>query len=101
MQGLVKEASERDSPKEDMEELLETTICETKDKPELEDEMLQGSRVLSQGPVTEHEHKDLIFSAVGPVSGRIAYSSPVAYSGSVSLRSNSSTASSRSFAFPM
>lgn len=99
--GLVKEASECDSSKEDMEELLETTICETKNKPGLEDEMLQGSKVLTQGPVIEHEHKNLIFSAVGPVSGRIAYSGPVAYSGSVSLRSNSSTASSRSFAFPI
>ncbi|KAL1317677.1 uncharacterized protein LOC107643726 isoform X1 [Arachis ipaensis] len=41
------------------------------------------------------------FSAVGPVSGRISYSGPVPYSGSISLRSDSSTTSTRSFAFPI
>ena len=41
------------------------------------------------------------FSAVGPVSGRINYSGPVPYSGSISIRSDSSTTSTRSFAFPV
>ncbi|KAI4357964.1 hypothetical protein L6164_001876 [Bauhinia variegata] len=41
------------------------------------------------------------FSAVGPVSARISYSGPVPYSGSISLRSDSSTTSTRSFAFPV
>lgn len=40
------------------------------------------------------------FSMAGPVSGLITYSGPIAYSGSLSLRSDSTT-STRSFAFPM
>ncbi|WRX15557.1 hypothetical protein QQP08_008044 [Theobroma cacao] len=41
------------------------------------------------------------FSAAGLVTGLISYSGPVAYSGSLSLRSDSSTTSTRSFAFPI
>ncbi|OWM89439.1 hypothetical protein CDL15_Pgr024187 [Punica granatum] len=41
------------------------------------------------------------FSMVGPVSGLITYSGPIAFSGSLSLRSDSSTTSTRSFAFPV
>lgn len=41
------------------------------------------------------------FSAAGPVSGLISYSGPIAHSGNISLRSDSSTTSTRSFAFPV
>ncbi|KAE9595691.1 hypothetical protein Lalb_Chr17g0341461 [Lupinus albus] len=41
------------------------------------------------------------FSGVGHGSSRIHYSGPVPYSGSISLRSESSTTSTRSFAFPV
>ncbi|XVF85753.1 hypothetical protein PTKIN_Ptkin17bG0142600 [Pterospermum kingtungense] len=41
------------------------------------------------------------FSASGPVTGLISYSGPIAYSGSLSHRSDSSTTSTRSFAFPI
>ncbi|MCD9560275.1 hypothetical protein HAX54_018797 [Datura stramonium] len=41
------------------------------------------------------------FSAAGPASGLITYSGPISHSGSVSLRSDSSTTSARSFAFPV
>lgn len=41
------------------------------------------------------------FSMAGPVSSLITYSGPGAYSGSLSLRSDGSTTSTRSFAFPM
>jgi len=54
--------------------------------------------------VTGHIHHSLgeaSFSSIGPMSGRISYSGPVPYSGSISLRSDSSTTSTRSFAFPM
>lgn len=54
--------------------------------------------------VTSHIHHSFgesSFSAIGPVSGRISYSGPVPYSGSISLRSDSSTTSTRSFAFPI
>ncbi|KAL5179360.1 hypothetical protein HKD37_01G000685 [Glycine soja] len=54
--------------------------------------------------VTGHIHHSLgeaSFSSIGPMSGRISYSGPVPYSGSISLRSDSSTTSTRSFAFPI
>ncbi|KAG2706895.1 hypothetical protein I3760_05G122900 [Carya illinoinensis] len=41
------------------------------------------------------------FSAVGTLSSLINYSGPMGYSGSISLRSDSSTTSTRSFAFPI
>lgn len=41
------------------------------------------------------------FSSSGPLFGLTSHSGPIAYSGSVSLRSDSSTTSTRSFAFPM
>lgn len=41
------------------------------------------------------------FSAAGSLPSLISYSGPVAYSGSISLRSDSSTTSTRSFAFPI
>ncbi|MBA0711353.1 hypothetical protein Golax_010547, partial [Gossypium laxum] len=41
------------------------------------------------------------FSAAGLVTGLISYSGPIAYSGSLSHRSDSSTTSTRSFAFPI
>lgn len=41
------------------------------------------------------------FSSAGPITGLISYSGPIAYSGNLSLRSDSSTTSTRSFAFPM
>ncbi|XWS69587.1 hypothetical protein CRYUN_Cryun04dG0192100 [Craigia yunnanensis] len=41
------------------------------------------------------------FSVSGPVTGLISYSGPIAYSGSLSHRSDSSTTSTRSFAFPI
>lgn len=41
------------------------------------------------------------FSVAGTVSGRITYSGPIVFSGSISIRSDSSTTSTRSFAFPI
>lgn len=41
------------------------------------------------------------FSVAGPVSGLITYSGPIASSGSMSLRSDGSNTSVRSFAFPI
>lgn len=49
----------------------------------------------------QHGQGESSFSMAGPVSGRISYSGPLVYSGSVSLRSDSSTTSARSFAFPV
>lgn len=46
-------------------------------------------------------HGEMSFSMAGPVSSLITYSGPVAYSGSLSRRSDGSTTSTRSFAFPM
>ncbi|XP_010554265.1 PREDICTED: uncharacterized protein LOC104824052 [Tarenaya hassleriana] len=41
------------------------------------------------------------FSAAEPVSGHITYSGPISFSGSLSVRSDGSTTSTRSFAFPV
>lgn len=41
------------------------------------------------------------FSAAGPASGLITYSGPISHSANISLRSDSSTTSARSFAFPV
>lgn len=41
------------------------------------------------------------FSMAGPVSGIISHSGAIPYSGSISIRSDSSTTSARSFAFPI
>ncbi|KAJ7943294.1 18S pre-ribosomal assembly protein gar2-related [Quillaja saponaria] len=49
----------------------------------------------------QHSLGESSFSAIGPLSSLINYSGPVAYSGSISLRSDSSTTSTRSFAFPV
>lgn len=46
-------------------------------------------------------HGEESFSAVGSLASLINYPGPIPYSGSVSLRSDSSTTSTRSFAFPM
>ncbi|XP_031502554.1 uncharacterized protein LOC116265783 [Nymphaea colorata] len=42
-----------------------------------------------------------VYPGTNPASASIAYSGPAAYSGSISLRSDSSTTSVRSFAFPI
>ncbi|XP_009594838.1 secreted protein CSS1 isoform X2 [Nicotiana tomentosiformis] len=55
-------------------------------------------------PLGTHGHfadGEASFSAGGPASGLITYSGPISHSGSVSLRSDSSTTSARSFAFPV
>lgn len=52
-------------------------------------------------PVQRGEGGESSFSVAGPVSGLITYSGPIAFSGSISLRSDSSTTSTRSFAFPI
>ncbi|KAE8724594.1 Detected protein of confused Function [Hibiscus syriacus] len=49
----------------------------------------------------QRENAESSFSIAGPVTGLITYSGPIAYSGNLSLRSDSSTASTRSFAFPI
>lgn len=49
----------------------------------------------------QHGEGESSFSVAGPVSGRITYSGPIPFSGSISIRSDSSTTSTRSFAFPI
>ncbi|XP_054825058.1 uncharacterized protein LOC129322729 [Prosopis cineraria] len=63
-----------------------------------------GVKSDDQAVVTSHVRHSLgetSFSAVGRVSSRITYVDPVSYSGSISLRSDSSATSTRSFAFPV
>ncbi|KAI3978109.1 hypothetical protein MKX01_032486 [Papaver californicum] len=49
----------------------------------------------------QHGHGESSFSSAGPFSGPLAYTDPASYSGSISHRSDSSTTSTRSFAFPI
>lgn len=59
----------------------------------------------TDGDSRKHEEVDLDISngesSSGPVSGLITYSGPISYVGSISIRSDSSTTSARSFAFPV
>lgn len=55
-------------------------------------------------PLGVHGHfadGEASFAAVGPASGLITYSGHISHSGNISLRSDSSTTSARSFAFPV
>ncbi|KAM7484463.1 hypothetical protein LguiA_000472 [Lonicera macranthoides] len=56
---------------------------------------------LSGATHVHHCEGESSFSMLGPGSGLITYSGPIPFSGSISLRSDSSTTSTRSFAFPV
>ncbi|XP_059642886.1 uncharacterized protein LOC132284774 [Cornus florida] len=56
---------------------------------------------LDQNGIGLHDHGESTFSAFGLLSSPKANSGQIAYSGSISHRSNSSTTSTRSFAFPV
>ncbi|GMI75304.1 hypothetical protein like AT2G03810 [Hibiscus trionum] len=62
---------------------------------------LEGTTDLPLSNNLLHGFGESSFSAAGQVTGLISYSGPIAYSGSLSLRSDSSTTSTRSFAFPI
>lgn len=59
------------------------------------------SDISAVGSEIQKSQGESSFSMAAPVSGLITYSGPMSYSGSVSLRSDSSTTSTRSFAFPI
>lgn len=65
------------------------------------DHDIGSDNVAMMHPVYRGSEGESSFSVAGPVSGLITYSGPIAFSGSISLRSDSSTTSTRSFAFPM
>ncbi|XP_022733309.1 kinesin-related protein 8-like [Durio zibethinus] len=84
------------SSKDECPHNLDHGPLETGSTPKLEDTADQPfSNNLQRG------NGESSFSASGPVTGLISYSGPIAYSGSLSLRSDSSTTSTRSFAFPI
>lgn len=64
----------------------------------LDDGASESSRVSTQILAAENGNGESSFSALDPLSNSIVGSGRLAYCGSMSLRSNSST---RSFAFPM
>ncbi|KAL4384456.1 hypothetical protein GQ457_15G004500 [Hibiscus cannabinus] len=89
------DSSARTSNKDDRSHDLDGEPHETGSKPKLEDAVDQPfSSNLQRG------NGESSFSLAGPVSGLITYSGPIAYSGNLSLRSDSSATSTRSFAFP-
>uniref|UniRef100_A0A6N2MT17 Uncharacterized protein n=1 Tax=Salix viminalis TaxID=40686 RepID=A0A6N2MT17_SALVM len=75
--------------------------------PENGDSQCPGPGISSrfEDPITEpfsgrlYTDGESSFSATGYLSGLVSYSGPIPYSGSISLRSDSSTTSTRSFAF--
>lgn len=79
-------------------EHVEKLSIEPNDATKLHD--LGSDRVVAVNPVQRGEGESS-FSVAGPGLEHITYSGPIAVSGSTSLRSESSTTSTRSFAFPM
>lgn len=72
--------------------------CETRSMPIVEDEMPGSQNVSSR---FQYGLGETSFSAPGPSASLINFSGPMPYSGNVSHRSDSSTTSTRSFAFPV
>ncbi|KAL0793239.1 hypothetical protein Bca101_064616 [Brassica carinata] len=101
--------SEEQSPsqlQENEQRILETTALET-EEPRKADEMLSSVSTTSQEPednkLFSSGSGETSFSAAESVSisGHISYSGPVVVSGRLSVRSDASTTSGRSFAFPI
>lgn len=100
---------ERHEPKEAEEKLssVPTTTSQEPDleKPETDNQQpnllvgdsLEDNKLISSG------FGETSFSAAEAVSisGHITYTGPIAFSGSLSVRSDASTTSGRSFAFPV
>lgn len=70
---------------------------ESQNLPKLED----GSESLPFSGQIQRGLGESSFSAAGPSSALISYSGQITHSGNISLRSDSSTTSTRSFAFPV
>ncbi|CAF1920006.1 BnaC02g35230D [Brassica napus] len=75
---------------------LKTELEETVDPEKAQEKFSSVSTKTSQGLFGETS-----FSAAEPVSGHITYSGQIVFSGSLSVRSDASTTSGRSFAFPV
>lgn len=67
----------------------------------LEDDPLDNLTGSTRSFFIQHGHGETSFSGVGSAAGPLGYSGSVPYSGSISFRSDSSTTSTRSFAFPI
>ncbi|XP_061987223.1 uncharacterized protein LOC133705842 isoform X2 [Populus nigra] len=85
-------ASARESPQNGESQCLGTRIVSRFEDPNAEP--LSGGQL-------QYADGESSFSSSGPLFGLTSHSGPIAYSGSVSLRSDSSTTSTRSFAFPI
>nr|GMD22774.1 serine-rich adhesin for platelets-like [Ipomoea batatas] len=72
--------------------------------PELQDARNSEDKASAKFSIGSHDQfadGEASFSSVGPMSGLITYSGLIPHSGNISLRSDSSTTSARSFAFPV
>ncbi|XP_034902751.1 uncharacterized protein [Populus alba] len=85
-------ASARESPQKGESQRLGTRIVSRFEDPNAEP--LSGGQL-------QYADGESSFSSSGPLFGLTSHSGPIPYSGSVSLRSDSSTTSTRSFAFPI
>ncbi|CAH8381079.1 unnamed protein product [Eruca vesicaria subsp. sativa] len=92
---------------------LQTELDKTEEPIKTEEKLSSVSTITSQKPnlLVQNSLEDnklfssgfgeTSFSAAEADSGHITYSGPVAFSGSLSVRSDTSTPSGRSFAFPV
>ncbi|MFS7959798.1 putative protein BREAKING OF ASYMMETRY IN THE STOMATAL LINEAGE [Helianthus anomalus] len=90
-------SSEHVNNKENVEHVDELSIVPN-GAPKLQDSGSDNDAMINQLHRGEGESS---FSVAAPVPEHITYSGPIAFSGSTSLRSDSSTTSTRSFAFPI
>ncbi|KMT08720.1 hypothetical protein BVRB_6g139930 [Beta vulgaris subsp. vulgaris] len=101
--------------------ILDFNAAATDPEKEKEDEVSQKNEAVEKPPVTQtmsrddsgapgsildlgtdkRVHGETSFSAAMPLPASITYMGPVAHSGNISLRSESSAGSTRSFAFPV
>ncbi|KAG1363749.1 hypothetical protein COCNU_11G005760 [Cocos nucifera] len=72
-----------------------------KNDPETEETVSENATASARSSLVHNYHLDADFSEPVYMSGPIASSGHIPYSGSISLRSDSSTTSTRSFAFPI
>ncbi|PSR85009.1 Protein BREAKING OF ASYMMETRY IN THE STOMATAL LINEAGE like [Actinidia chinensis var. chinensis] len=89
----------------DFNSLKSAAICREDNPDDANHERLFKTDSVSHssaiGSESQRDHGESSFSMAGPVSGLITFSGPMTSSCSVSLRSDSSTTSTRSFAFPI
>lgn len=92
---------ETSGKEEDIEYTDRQRSGETLSMPIIDEEKEENQTASRVSFSSQYGFGETSFSAVGPLSDPISYSGQIPFSGSVSYRSDSSTTSTRSFAFPV